>query len=79
MSKKTVWRKGPPPSIGWWPANAIRAPELLSWWDGKLWSFAAINTDSLEEVGKAVDMKRGREHLIEWTDRPDNWPPESYT
>ena len=74
------WHKGPPPSIGWWPASASRDPNALRWWDGKYWSSVAYAGDSLNLV-KAQANKRLEKPLyeIEWTDRPNSWPAQSYT
>ena len=33
-----VWHKGPPPSIGWWPASRTGTRGFYRWWDGKQWS-----------------------------------------
>lgn len=45
---KHVWREGPPPSIGWWPASydTLENPEAIRWWDGECWSWSVHPTDS---------------------------------
>lgn len=76
----TTWHKGPPPSIGWWPASYWRDPRFLRWWDGKCWSLACTRYDSAEKAAE----KAGYESFmdkdnIEWTDRPASWPERSRT
>ena len=39
-----TWHKGPPPSVGWWPASVARDPRALRWWDGTCWSNVAWDT-----------------------------------
>ena len=80
-NKKPVWRKGPPPSIGWWPASFHRNPNALRWWDGKMWSRNASADDSLVWVGIAAANRefKSAQADIEWTDRPKNWPKRSKT
>lgn len=34
----TPWRKGPPPTKGWWNASIERDPEARRWWSGRRWS-----------------------------------------
>jgi hypothetical protein len=71
-SKDCVWRSGPPPSIGWWPADheSLRNPRVIRWWDGVNWSFYAVDKETSAEAASCVD------HLcafpnkeIRWTDR----------
>jgi hypothetical protein len=74
------WRKGPPPSIGWWPASAVKFPEAIRWWNGKWWSIASFQNTPLEQVKKrAREMERLGQDRIEWTNRPAWWPNRSKT
>lgn len=34
-----VWRSGPPPSVGWWPASKRGDPTVLRWWGGSNWFY----------------------------------------
>jgi hypothetical protein len=77
----TKWHKGPPPSIGWWPASVVRDANILRWWNGWCWSAAAEEKSS--QWGVIVAASK-RENLslqteIEWTDRPEWWPARSKT
>ena len=69
-SEDCVWRSGPPPDIGWWPADwgIVRHPETLRWWDGKEWSCAAV-----DYMNAAVAAEYGGRYFphakIKWTDR----------
>lgn len=51
------WHKGPPPEIGWWPANLIRTPSLLRWWDGKRWSLSVPMRTTTDEIKGLEDCK----------------------
>ncbi len=72
------WRKGPPPSIGWWPASGYRNPNVYRWWNGKWWSCAAHSVLTAKEAASQAARKEGIRH-IEWTDRPAWWPNRSKT
>ena len=74
------WRKGPPPSVGWWPASVNRNHHLLRWWNGEYWSAAVAACESAEYAA-AYALIRASYHMhkIEWTDRPDDWPERSKT
>lgn len=80
--KDNKWHKGPPPSIGWWPANAIRDDELISWWDGKRWSRSyhkARNSTFINNMFCMYPLRIQNLNLIEWKHRPDSWPERSKT
>jgi hypothetical protein len=79
MSKKAKWHKGPPPSLGWWPANFIRSHKLLRWWDGSRWSESAHIYDSPELAARIAKSKTLNSRHVEWTDRPASWPARSRT
>lgn len=74
----TTWHKGPPPSIGWWPASDRRNPDVLRWWDGKVWSTATHIGMDVEEAAHWA-MRKTWMRNIEWTDRPAWWPERSRT
>jgi hypothetical protein len=77
----TTWRKGPPPSIGWWPASVCREPRSLRWWDGSRWSITAYSDMTAMEASWRAKAKQPEiwENNIEWTDRPAWWPERSKT
>jgi hypothetical protein len=36
---KVVWKSGPPPSVGWWPASReMLQKDTLRFWNGSQWS-----------------------------------------
>jgi hypothetical protein len=76
MSK---WHKGPPPSIGWWPANSHKYEEVLCWWNGEFWSMPAAEQFLLTDVLVAAKTRNPYQSSIEWTDRPKWWPQRSKT
>lgn len=77
MSK---WRKGPPPSIGWWPASLVRDSDSLRWWNGAAWSEQAYRGDSPKKAAMLAKWQISwRQEEIEWTDRPADWPERSRT
>jgi len=67
--KKTVWHKGPPPEIGWWPASYFRSIESIRWWDGVTWSQDAFPSDTAEEAAYVAKSDCGQQDAIEWTER----------
>jgi hypothetical protein len=75
----TTWHKGPPPSVGWWPASMNRDPEVLRWWNGKWWSAAAYPVFTAESAATIARRKTLYQYSIEWTDRPASWPERSRT
>ena len=74
----TTWHKGPPPSIGWWPASTRRNPDFLRWWNGKWWSYAAHIRMTAKEAAITAKAKTSSDD-IEWTERPASWPERSKT
>lgn len=71
MSRR-VWRKGPPPHVGWWNASVQRDHEAWRWWDGKRWSNAAFKGDRPKSVAEMAATPSGwGEGRVEWT---DYWP-----
>lgn len=77
MSKQ--WHKGPPPSIGWWPASKWRDPSALRWWDGRRWSLLARRGWLLGDVTFVAGFPDCEPDEIEWTERPKWWPKRSRT
>jgi hypothetical protein len=79
MSKK--WNKGPPPSLGWWPASVARDSAAIRWWDGQCWSVLARPNYSAKLAAAQAKIKypEGHQHLIKWSDRPASWPARSRT
>jgi hypothetical protein len=75
----TTWRKGPPPSVGWWPASYWQDKSVLRWWNGKYWSRPAEAWFELHQVAATAYIKDPCFKDIEWTDRPAWWPERSKT
>ncbi len=74
----TIWHKGPPPSLGWWPASDRRTLHVLRWWNGENWSAACdVCRSPQAALMKANTPASGGE--IEWRGRPDDWPEHSKT
>lgn len=74
---KPVWKSGPPPSLGWWPANTIQDRGIYSWWDGKRWSIGFSKV--FPPHWKDRLMLRGEGAHVEWSARPKSWPARSRT
>lgn len=72
------WRKGPPPSIGWWPASFSKDPNCLRWWNGHCWSIGAYEYTAAG-AEKVASLRSDHQDTIEWTDRPAWWPERSKT
>lgn len=75
----TKWHKGPPPSIGWWPASRRRNKKLLRWWNGVWWSIGCVSGFPAYAVTSGAAKKAHIQDEIEWTDRPASWPERSKT
>jgi hypothetical protein len=54
---KTIWNKGAPPSIGWWPASCDGDIKEIRWWDGEVWSFAAHPNQSAVDANHKSQQK----------------------
>lgn len=76
---KPVWRSGPPPSLGWWPASLSRDVNVLRWWNGRTWSDGVSIVHSAEVAGAMACREIFSRLRIEWTDRPSDWPERSRT
>lgn len=63
------WRKGPPPSIGWWPASCCRNPRALRWWDGRRWSWAVAHDEGAAGAGSVALRCGTLQSSVEWCDR----------
>jgi hypothetical protein len=77
----TTWHKGPPPSVGWWPASTCDQDGVFRWWNGEWWSVVAFDdmtADQAEESAKIAEELPGQKY-IEWTERPASWPERSRT
>jgi hypothetical protein len=74
-SEDCEWRSGPPPEIGWWPADYAAkqckpCPSVLRWWDGVTWSCVALDSDSPKFAGLVASTRTGHaDRDIRWTDR----------
>jgi hypothetical protein len=75
----TTWHKGPPPSIGWWPASTRRNPDTLRWWNGVWWSVRCISDYEMQTVAIGATVKSQFQDEIEWTGRPASWPERART
>ena len=78
---KVIWHKGPPPSIGWWPASTARHLDMFRWWDGKYWSIPLRSLDSRKDAGTRAKSTEYQcfQSGIEWRNWPANWPERSRT
>jgi len=75
------WKKGVPPSIGWWPTKHYHQQfhATYRWWDGEGWSWAAFAHEPADKAAKWAAKKESMYMDVEWTDRPANWPERSRT
>jgi hypothetical protein len=57
----TIWKKGPPPSIGWWPTKHYHSTDTdiasYRWWDGECWSWPAFPHESAAKAGRWASKK----------------------
>ena len=77
MTKK--WHKGPPPSIGWWPASHMRDARTLRWWCGQKWSLGACQSWTAKQAALQASLPSVCQADIMWTNRPKSWPERSKT
>jgi hypothetical protein len=72
-SEDCEWRSGPPPEIGWWPADGTVAggpyPQILRYWNGHYFSDAVHHTDDARTAGQFGRIKHPCAYEILWTDR----------
>lgn len=82
MPKSYTWRKGPPPSIGWWPASYSKDNNIFRWWNGTVWSLPCTRKFTAERAGRtaarAAHALWTSDHIY-WRPRPSNWPERSRT
>ena len=76
---KNVWHKGPPPSVGWWPASMFKDDEAVRWWDGKQWSADAWPDYSAAAAAARAKIRGPDVSNVEWRHRPESWPKRSRT
>ncbi len=69
-SRECEWRAGPPPEIGWWPADwgSCPNPVALRWWNGSAWSDFAFANDGADYAASAAQRKVVSTS-IRWADR----------
>ena len=63
-----VWRKGPPPHVGWWNASNRQAEIIWRWWDGQCWSYPANEDFSRKQATYGAKIPDGNGYEVEWTD-----------
>lgn len=76
-SEECEWRSGPPPEIGWWPADNYICPdtgkpdktELLRYYDGQWWSFSVGHSECSWYAGKVAMHQAMHQDDMLWTDR----------
>jgi hypothetical protein len=66
---KRTWHSGAPPSVGWWPASAVKNKSAIRWFDGDYWSSVAWPENSETEAAYAAKQKYTNQHLIKWCER----------
>ena len=66
---KTVWHKGAPPSIGWWPASWTQKHELLRYWNGEVWSLGVKPWEGAALAGENAEISCEMQSQVEWTER----------
>lgn len=57
MREDLIWRKGPPPHVGWWNASTKRDEHIWRWWNGRYWSMPANEDFSAKWAGRASRKK----------------------
>jgi hypothetical protein len=77
----TEYRKGEPPSLGWWPTLTGESPiPLIRWWDGMCWSCGVNERKDAKYAERCARIPAPvPDWQIHWTDRPASWPERSRT
>ena len=74
------WRFGPPPSIGWWPAEKAWLTErdrYLRYWNGEWWSAPCAIWHNAKIAGElATEKAMVPQDQIIWRERGPDWPTE---
>ena len=63
------WKKGKPPTVGWYPVKRTRDPGWTNgyrWWDGELWSWPAFPHENAEKAGRWARYKEPKGHNSEF-------------
>lgn len=55
-----VWRRGPPPHVGWWQASQVRNEDVWRWWNGVNWSIGVHPGRSAEEAARSASIPEVR-------------------
>lgn len=79
MPKVIVWKKGPPPSKGWWPASICMDNSVYRWWNGGFWSVPVRKDTSAVTAGKLATLMSTEQRNVRWRERPSTWPERSMT
>lgn len=66
-----IWRRGPPPHIGWWNASTDRGLDIWRWWNGTCWSRPALEKLSASKAAIHANEDETNTWPIEWT---EYWP-----
>lgn len=81
MPKDIIWKKGPPPSQGWWPASYSKDNNVYRWWNGVTWSLGVSRDYTAASAASVATRAVGISDSVRiyWRDRPSNWPERSKT
>ena len=63
------WHSGPPPSVGWWPASAVKDPTSVRWWNGECWSVSVFGGCDANSAARYAEKATTLQNYIEWTER----------
>jgi hypothetical protein len=75
----TKWHRGPPPSIGWWPASVRKNVGIFRWWNGRIWSSpTGADFTTAEALAQALHPSKDNRDVL-WRARPSDWPARSLT
>jgi hypothetical protein len=72
--KNRVWKKGPPPHVGWWNASTCGALAAWRWWDGKRWSRVVYSFASAHRAKFSAGRAAPTQYIVEWN---DFWPEDA--
>jgi hypothetical protein len=73
------WHKGPPPSIGWWPASHHEDDSILRWWNGEYWSVGVKSPCDIHLALIFTHIEAPFQRSIRWINKRFTWPERSRT
>lgn len=76
IPEERVWKRGPPPYIGWWLASSVRSDRIWRWWDGSTWSQACLEGMTVAQIAEYSALKVTESAMVNM-EYCDDWPEDA--